>query len=90
MGGASGEDAPPFRGAARREDFRAPVGIAMEPPDEPDAIEAFEVLEGLLIFVARKHLEDVGLGLLLVRLMTSVEFQRLPGADEADGRDGES
>ena len=90
MGGARGEDASPFRGAARREHFRAPVGIAMEPPDEPDAIEAFEVLERLLIFVARKHLEDVGLGLLLVRLMTGVEFQRLPGADEADGRDGES
>ena len=87
---AGGEHAAPLRRAAGRQDFRTPVGVAMEPPEQPDAIEAFEVLERLLILVAREHLEDVRLGLALVGLMPGVELQGLPGADEADGGDGEA
>ena len=78
MRGARGEDAAPFRRAARREHFGSPVGVTVEPPDQPDAIEAFQVLERLLEFVARQHLQDVGLGLFLVGLVSGVELQRLP------------
>ena len=88
--GAGGEDTSSLRRAARREDFRPPVGVTVEPPEQPDAVEAFEVLERLLIFVAREHLEDVRLRLAFVGLMPGVELQRLAGADEADGRDGEA
>ena len=90
MRGAGGEDASPFGRTARWEHFGAPVGVTVEPPEQPDAVEAFEVFQRLLVFVARQHLEDVRLRLALVGLMPGVELQRLTGADEADGRDGEA
>ena len=89
MRGTRGEDAASFGWAAWREYLGAPVFVAVEPPQQPNAIEAGEVLQGFDVFVAGDELEDVGLRELFVRLVAGVELQRLPSADMADGAEGE-
>jgi len=80
-----GEDPAPLRGTAGRDDLGAPRGVAMKPPDEPDAGKTGEIAESLLVIVAGDELEHVALGLLLGRLMERLKLDLFARADVADG-----
>lgn len=83
--GARGKNTTPFRRASGRENKGLPSIVPMEPPDEPDACEAGDILQGLLVAAIRQEFEDVLLGLFFQRLMTRMKLQRFLRRDVADG-----
>ena len=63
----------------------APRGVAVKPPNEPDAGKTGEIAEGLLVIMAGDELEHVALGLLLGRLVKRLKLYLFARADVADG-----
>ena len=49
----------------------------MEPPEQPDALEAGEILERLFVVVAGEQLDDVALGLGFVGLVEGLKLDLL-------------
>ena len=81
IGGPGGEDAATLGRAAWGENQGAPVGVAMKPPDQPDAVEPGEIGQGLFVIVAGEEFEDAAFLIGLGRLMARLELELFGGAD---------
>ena len=60
----------------------------MEPPEQPHAGEAGEVLEGLLVARLGKEFEDVAFGLVFGGLVQGLKLHLLVRGEKADGAKG--
>jgi hypothetical protein len=71
---AGAENASTSRGALGRKDEGTPGGIAIKPPDQPDAGKPGEVAQRELEVASGNELENVGFGLGFAGLMPRIEL----------------
>jgi hypothetical protein len=89
VGRTRGEDAAALDGTARREHERAPALVAMKPPQQPHPFETREIAQGVLVAAVGEELQCVARFRRCGRLVPGLEFHLLPGAEKADGWEGQ-
>ncbi len=89
VGRTRGEDAAALDGTARREHERAPALVAMKPPQQPHPFETREIAQGVLVAAVGEELQCVACFRRSGGLVPGLEFHLLPGAEKADGWEGQ-